>query len=152
MRRDLHASSAFTRAMKRLVRKNRQAFASIRATLEMLQHDAFDARLASHKLKGDLAGLWACSAGYDLRIVFEIVKRDDLEIILLVSVGTHDEVYGLSSSAVAERFMSEQHEASGARATRTSRATRRHPFAPSLASLRACRPSTLHPCGPALQE
>ena len=40
-----------------------------------------------------LAGLWACSAGYDLRIVFEIAKRNDEEVILLVSVGTHDEVY-----------------------------------------------------------
>jgi addiction module RelE/StbE family toxin len=59
----------------------------------MLQEDASDTRLGSHKLKGDLAGLWACSAGYDLRIVFEIAKQADDEIILLVSVGTHDEVY-----------------------------------------------------------
>ena len=59
----------------------------------MLQDDALHPRLGSHKLKGDLAGLWACSAGYDLRIVFEMAKRDDEEVILLVSVGTHDEVY-----------------------------------------------------------
>ena len=52
--------------MKRLAKKDRRAFAAIRTTLLMLQDDAFDARLASHKLKGDLAGLWACSAGYDL--------------------------------------------------------------------------------------
>jgi len=32
-------------------------------------------------------------AGYDLRIVFEFSKQNDEEIILLVSVGTHDEVY-----------------------------------------------------------
>ena len=79
--------------MKRLARKDRRAFAAIRATLVMLQDDAFDERLASHKLRGDLAGLWACSAGYDLRIVFEIAKHNDDEVILLVSVGTHDEVY-----------------------------------------------------------
>jgi mRNA interferase YafQ len=79
--------------MKRLGKKDRRAFAAIRATLVMLQEDAFDERLGSHKLKGELAGLWACSAGYDLRIVFEIAKRDDAEVILLVSVGTHDEVY-----------------------------------------------------------
>ncbi len=79
--------------MKRLAKKDRRAFAAIRTTLVMLQDDAFDDRLASHKLKGDLAGLWACSAGYDLRIVFEIAKHDDNEVILLVSAGTHDEVY-----------------------------------------------------------
>jgi addiction module RelE/StbE family toxin len=79
--------------MKRLGKKDRRAFAAIRGVLLILQDDAFDERLASHKLKGDLAGLWACSAGYDLRIVFEIAKRNDAEVILLVSVGTHDEVY-----------------------------------------------------------
>jgi addiction module RelE/StbE family toxin len=79
--------------MRRLGRKDRRAFAAIRTTLVALQNDALDPRLGSHKLKGDLAGLWACSAGYDLRIVFEIAKRNDEEVILLVSVGTHDEVY-----------------------------------------------------------
>jgi mRNA interferase YafQ len=79
--------------MKRLGKKDRRAFAAIRTTLATLQDDAFDPKLGSHKLKGDLAGLWACSAGYDLRIVFEIAKHNDDEVILLVSVGTHDEVY-----------------------------------------------------------
>lgn len=79
--------------MKRLGKKDRTALAAIRSTLEILQEDAFDPRLGSHKLKGDLAGLWACSAGYDLRIVFEISKRNNQDVILLVSVGTHDEVY-----------------------------------------------------------
>jgi mRNA interferase YafQ len=79
--------------MKRLGKKDRRAFAAIRGTLVMLQDDAFDERLGTHKLRGELAGFWACSAGYDLRIVFEIAKRNDSEVILLVSVGTHDEVY-----------------------------------------------------------
>ena len=93
MRRELFPSSAFTRSVRRLGKKDRAAFAAIRSTLLVLQADAFDSRLGSHKLKGDLAGIWACSAGYDLRIVFEISKHDDEEVILLVSVGTHDEVY-----------------------------------------------------------
>ena len=93
MRRQVHPSSAFSRSMKRLSKKDHRALAAVRTTLVMLQDDAFDPRLGTHKLKGDLAGLWACSAGYDLRIVFEIAKRDDAEVILLVSVGTHDEVY-----------------------------------------------------------
>jgi mRNA-degrading endonuclease YafQ of YafQ-DinJ toxin-antitoxin module len=43
--------------MKRLGKKDRRAFAAIRTTLVMLQDDALDPRLGSHKLKGDLAGL-----------------------------------------------------------------------------------------------
>jgi mRNA-degrading endonuclease YafQ of YafQ-DinJ toxin-antitoxin module len=44
-------------------------------------------------LKGNLAGSWACSAGYDLRVVFQFVKHKGAEAILLEAVGTHDEVY-----------------------------------------------------------
>ncbi len=32
--------------------------------------------------------------GYDLRIVFDIVEHEGTEAILLLSVGTQDEVYG----------------------------------------------------------
>jgi mRNA-degrading endonuclease YafQ of YafQ-DinJ toxin-antitoxin module len=55
--------------------------------------DAFNPRLKTHKLKGDLAGSWSCTAGYDLRIVFEFVEHDGAEAILLQTIGTHDEVY-----------------------------------------------------------
>jgi len=62
-------------------------------TLELLAADAFHPQLKSHKLKGKLAGSWACSAGYDLRIVFQFVKHSGQEAILLEALGTHDEVH-----------------------------------------------------------
>jgi mRNA interferase YafQ len=40
-----------------------------------------------------MVGSWACSAGYDMRIVFEFVQYEGAEAILLQTVGTHDEVY-----------------------------------------------------------
>jgi mRNA-degrading endonuclease YafQ of YafQ-DinJ toxin-antitoxin module len=86
-------SSAFIRSTKRLLKKDRAALAAIEETLTILGNDAFDPRLATHKLKGDLAGRWACSAGYDLRIVFELVKHEEAESVVLVSCGSHDEVY-----------------------------------------------------------
>lgn len=55
--------------------------------------DAFHASLRTHKLKGKLEGSWACSAGYDLRIIFEFVEYEGAETILLETVGTHQEVY-----------------------------------------------------------
>lgn len=93
MTRELFQSSAFIRSAKRIGKKDRAAFASLDETLTILRDDAFDPRLRTYKLRGDLAGLWACSAGYDLRIVFEIVHQTGAEAILLVSCGTHDEVY-----------------------------------------------------------
>jgi mRNA-degrading endonuclease YafQ of YafQ-DinJ toxin-antitoxin module len=55
----------------------------------------FAPQLETHKLKGKLSGSWACSAGYDLRIVFDFVKagKDSVDGILLLAIGTHDEVY-----------------------------------------------------------
>jgi mRNA-degrading endonuclease YafQ of YafQ-DinJ toxin-antitoxin module len=93
VRRTLLQTAAFVRAARRQARRRPQALAAIRETLGLLEEDAFDPRLRTHKLKGDLAGSWSCSAGYDLRIVFDLVQHAGVEAILLLSVGTHDEVY-----------------------------------------------------------
>jgi addiction module RelE/StbE family toxin len=93
VKRTLIPSPTFVRAAKRFVKKHSPATDTIRETLKLLAEDAFDPRLRTHKLKGDLAGCWACSAGYDLRIVFEFASQSGNEAILLLSVGTHDEVY-----------------------------------------------------------
>jgi mRNA interferase YafQ len=54
-----------------------------------------DARLKTHHLSGRLAGLQACSAGYDCRIVFAKEKRANTkaEVLLLINIGSHEEVY-----------------------------------------------------------
>lgn len=51
--------------------------------------------LHSHKLKGELAGAWACTVDYDNRILFEFAQNPESgeEEILLLTMGTHDEVY-----------------------------------------------------------
>jgi mRNA-degrading endonuclease YafQ of YafQ-DinJ toxin-antitoxin module len=91
--RRLLPTPAFTRAAKRLTKKKPRSAESLRAALAVLADDAFHPHLQTHKLRGDLAGSWACSAGYDLRIIFEFVQYEGAEAILLQSVGTHDEVY-----------------------------------------------------------
>ncbi|MBL8830005.1 MAG: type II toxin-antitoxin system YafQ family toxin [Planctomycetaceae bacterium] len=86
-------SSAFVREARRVLKKRPDIAANLEMTFAALMEDAFQPGLKSHKLKGDLAGSWACSAGYDLRIIFEFVQQDGAEAILLQSIGTHDEVY-----------------------------------------------------------
>lgn len=93
MNRELLRSSAFIRAARRYLKKHAQAADEVEATLLLLSEDAFDPRLKTHKLKGDFEGVWACGAGYDLRILFEFVKHEGTESILLLTLGTHDEVY-----------------------------------------------------------
>jgi mRNA interferase YafQ len=91
--RELLRTTAFIRALRRFLKRRPSLSADVEATLQLLSGDAFDPRLKTHKLSGDLEGIWACSLGYDLRILFEFVQHEGGEAILLVSVGTHDEVY-----------------------------------------------------------
>lgn len=66
-------SSAFVREAKKLVKKQLKIALNIQSSLELLCIDPFHPRLRTHKLKGDLKDSWACSAGYDLRIIFKFV-------------------------------------------------------------------------------
>jgi addiction module RelE/StbE family toxin len=93
VKRLLLTSPGFLRAARRLIKKNTSTAEDLKAALELLGEDAFDARLRTHKLKGKLDGSWACSAGYDLRIIFNFVEHEEEEAILLETVGSHDEVY-----------------------------------------------------------
>jgi len=93
--RELLWSNTFRRALRRIIKRQPHLLSDIEVALRLLQEDPFASQLATHKLKGRLAGIWACSAGYDLRILFEFVANpqggeDDL---FLVEIGTHDEVY-----------------------------------------------------------
>ena len=93
MRRLLLQSAAFARAARRLVKKHPEAAPHLQAAFTALAEDAFQPALRTHKLKGELAGSWACSVGYALRIIFAFVQHEGAEAILLQTVGTHDEVY-----------------------------------------------------------
>lgn len=86
-------SSAFVRDARRLLRKHPDLAPSMLKTLELLQADPYAASLKTHKLKGKLSTSWACSGGYDLRIVFSFTKHSGRPAILLESAGTHDEIY-----------------------------------------------------------
>ncbi|MGD0126644.1 MAG: type II toxin-antitoxin system YafQ family toxin [Terriglobia bacterium] len=93
MKRLLLPSKTFTSRAKTVLKKHRQRAADLRETLDLLATDCFHPRLKTHKLKAELEGCWACSAGYDLRIVFKFVVHEGAEAILLQTMGTHEEVY-----------------------------------------------------------
>jgi mRNA-degrading endonuclease YafQ of YafQ-DinJ toxin-antitoxin module len=65
----------FMKAFKRTVKKHPKLSKDIEETLRLLAKDPFAPQLETHKLKGKLSGSWACSAGYDLRIIFDFVKN-----------------------------------------------------------------------------
>lgn len=91
-------SPRFIRDFKRLVRRNPQLRPLIEQTLQQLAVDPFHPSLHTHKLKGDLSDVWACSIDYSNRILFEFVRNldsddSDEEAIFLLTLGSHNEVY-----------------------------------------------------------
>lgn len=93
--RNLVWTSTFVRAFKAAARHRPGLKEKIERTLLLLAQDPFHPFLHSHKLKGTLAGTWACTVDYDYRILFEFVVNPESgeNEILLVTLGTHEEVY-----------------------------------------------------------
>jgi len=60
-------------------------------TLAVLETDPFHPSLRLHPLKGNLAGLHSASISFQYRITLELEIRE--QEIILVSVGSHGEVY-----------------------------------------------------------
>ncbi len=93
MRRQLLRSATVVRAVRRLLKKQPLAAPALEQALALLAADAFHPKLRTPRLKGKLQGSWAASAGYDLRISFDLVQYEGAEAILLLTGGTHEEVY-----------------------------------------------------------
>lgn len=83
------------RSFKRIIRRNPQLRPLIEKTLRQLAEDPFHPSLRTHKLMGEMSDVWSCSVNYSDRLLFEFVKNpdSDLDAILLVNIGSHDEVY-----------------------------------------------------------
>ena len=93
MRHVLLRSSAFVRDSRRLLRRRPDLENQLLQSLRLLEDDPHSAKLKTHRLKGKLRDSWACSGGYDLRIVFSFTRYGGKPAVLLETVGTHDEVY-----------------------------------------------------------
>ena len=87
--------NSFKRAFKKLIKKNPQLKNRVLGILDLLENDPFTPSLNSHKLTGELDGYWSCSVTYDCRIIFTFSQDEDSEetLIILVDIGSHDEVY-----------------------------------------------------------
>lgn len=93
--RQLVVTPKFRRAYRKLAKRDPSLQKRIDGVLRQMQADVFAPTLGTHKLSGALFGLWASSCGYDCRIVFslEIDEDSGSEVILLLDIGAHDEVY-----------------------------------------------------------
>lgn len=86
----LEWTTRFERNLKKWIEKHPTDYSLIRSKLEIFTQSPYEKELKNHKLSGQLSGLRAITIRYDCRIVFSMV---DDNTAMLVSIGTHDEVY-----------------------------------------------------------
>jgi mRNA-degrading endonuclease YafQ of YafQ-DinJ toxin-antitoxin module len=84
-------TALFERMARRFLRKNPDLKPEFELIIRRLEIDPFDPQLKLHSLKGKLKGKHAVSITYSHRVVL-VLKVSQKEIILLY-IGTHDEVY-----------------------------------------------------------
>ena len=49
-------------------------------------NNPFDPKLRTHKLKGELKGLWSFSVTQSYRVIFEFIKKDE---VIFDDIGNH---------------------------------------------------------------
>ena len=87
--RELVWTNRFERSAGKFLDKNPGKVEQFKTIIRQMEEDAFHSSLKTHKLKGKLDGLYACSVSWSHRIVFKVVSGQ----IVLLNIGDHDEVY-----------------------------------------------------------
>ncbi|MFA5916785.1 MAG: type II toxin-antitoxin system mRNA interferase toxin, RelE/StbE family [Candidatus Gracilibacteria bacterium] len=62
-------------------------------TLILFSENYSDKKLNNHALKGDFLGLRSINVTGDYRIIFKDLSNNTYEIVELIKVGTHSELY-----------------------------------------------------------
>ncbi|PIR83871.1 plasmid stabilization protein [Candidatus Kaiserbacteria bacterium CG10_big_fil_rev_8_21_14_0_10_51_14] len=79
----------FDRRLASFLKAHPELVGKTEAAINSLARTPFDPRNKTHALSGPLKGLWAASISYHYRLVF-LLSDDE---IILVNIGSHDEVY-----------------------------------------------------------
>jgi len=90
MRTEIGFSSSFKRAFRKRIRRDEKLGPKFWESLEKFTQNPFDPALRTHKLSGELEGLWSFSVEYDCRVIFKFLEGNRA---LLIDIGSHDEVY-----------------------------------------------------------
>ena len=88
----LATTAFFDRRARKFLNKHPDLRPRFAATLEQLAEDPFQPKLHLHPLAGKLQGLQAVSLTYAYRIALTLQITE--QEILLIDLGSHDEVYG----------------------------------------------------------
>ena len=86
-------TTKFSKQAEKLVKNDSFLRNKLEECLFKLSDNPFDESLFTHKLKGHLKDIFALRLTYEFRIIFRFLTFEGEECILLLAIGTHEEVY-----------------------------------------------------------
>ena len=84
-------SDEYKKKLKKFFKKHPNMLDRYSKCLFVLEQDPYHPSLRIHKLKGRLAEFYSISINMEYRIIIDFIIRDGE--IILVDIGTHDDVY-----------------------------------------------------------
>jgi len=90
MKIEIGVSSSFRKAFKKRINVDEQLEKLFWRKMEVFSNNPYEPSLRTHKLSGDLEGLWSFSITYDIRVIFKFLDKNK---VLLIDIGSHEEVY-----------------------------------------------------------
>jgi len=84
-------TESYEKRARKFLKKHPELEGQYTKTLKLLEINPTHKALRLHKLKGRLKSLHSASINYSYRIAFKFIIKN--EEIILVDVGSHDEVY-----------------------------------------------------------
>lgn len=83
--------NAFEKAFKKYkIELSPSEHKKLKSKFDLFAEDIFAKELRTHKLKGSLSDYYAFSISYSQRIIFRVLEDGG---VLLIAIGSHDEVY-----------------------------------------------------------
>jgi mRNA-degrading endonuclease YafQ of YafQ-DinJ toxin-antitoxin module len=83
-------SSSFKRAFKKRVAGNAELEEKFWKRVAIFTNNPYEPTLRTHKLSGELKGLWSFTVEYDVRVVFSFAGKNRA---VFEDIGSHDAVY-----------------------------------------------------------
>lgn len=87
---ELILDEQFLRILKKWRKKHPELVDRFQQKLTLFTNEPFHPSLRTHSLSGNLAEYWSISINYEQRLVFKFLSDTK---VLLIDIGTHDEVY-----------------------------------------------------------
>lgn len=80
----------FAKILKKWSKKHPDLISEFEIKLKIFAESPFHPSLKMHSLSGNLKGYWSIRINYEYRLIFNFVSQTK---VLLIDIGTHDEVY-----------------------------------------------------------